>query len=208
MDAGRRMNEDPAVVLVTGSVARGTFAWDSSGRAAGTAAQELVDYLAATLRERKVALGLDVTAWLPVPRYARDLGKTRPTDPRRHPWTEPARAAATTVGLEQACWLLRGIATRVSPKPTTTIRWDRWRAGWWSSGRRLLLWEARPPGAPTNRELSPEMARAVLDAFEKGKERTVSQGTALNLLAVAASWAGLPVKPDELKMRSPSYGPA
>ena len=128
-----------------GSIAQSKFAWarrHPTGEDEELHAPASIDSLARAVShqlacDRPVALGFEMPLVIPVPSTSNDLGKARPCDQGRTPWSQSAGASVMATGLVQLAWTLDRVRSSV-PAPAVHLNWDRFcadRAG-------LFLWEA------------------------------------------------------------------
>ncbi len=213
----------PLVVCVdVGSIANRRFAWAAATREDGHEIAEAVRHVSASLEGghditetarrvsealwggRRVALGFECPGWIPVRDEPAELGRSRPGE-GRHPWSGGPGATVLATGIAQISWMLRAVANdRPSTKATTQIES-------WDQGRPLLLWEAFVAGERKPDAEDPDIgdACAGVQAFMKKTtlEPDAPTGTAVNLLSVLASWAGLDIVADEHKLPFSVYAP-
>ncbi|MEV0637479.1 hypothetical protein AB0I77_21480 [Streptomyces sp. NPDC050619] len=202
-----------------GSVALGRFAWAAldvpalslAGQGADpeTAVQAVIARLASGGR---AALVLEAPMSVPVPATDRAdgwqaLGRARSGEGNR-PWSAGAGAGVLATGVAQAAWMLGRLAEVVPGTPATTQP-DRWVA---AHGPRLLLAEALVSGTgkPVPTASGPHAADAEAAARALAERLGDLPGLVsdvrcaphrpFNLLAAAATWAGLDIHRDELHL--------
>lgn len=190
-----------------GSIKQGKFAWWSSRGTSSDDIGELAEHVAAELQQGSlVALGFECPTWIPIPFESEDIGRARPGEGARA-WSAGAGAGALATGIAQIGWILDATVAKLGSTPVTTNR-DRW-----AEQRPLLLWEGfvshnRKPAASEVGEHVAD-ARAAVEAFGQNRVLPVDVPAtkAINLLAMAAAWAGMSVGLDEYGRGGPIYAP-
>jgi hypothetical protein len=191
-----------------GSIAQSKFAWarrHPTGEGEELHAPASIDSLARAVThqlacDRPVALGFEMPLVIPVPAASNELGRARPCDQDRTPWSQSAGASVMATGLVQLAWILDRVRSPV-PGPTVYLDWDRFcadRAG-------LFLWEAFVNGPDKDPDGSHEVdaligVRAFCDQLpEPGDPSAREIQRPLSLAAAAALWAEWPLDPDQLR---------
>lgn len=191
-----------------GSIAQSNFAWarrHPTGEDEELHAPASIDSLAGAVThqlacDRPVALGFEMPLVIPVPLESSDLGRARPCDHGRPPWSQSAGASVMATGLVQLTWILDRARSSV-PTAAVHLDWDGFcveRAG-------VLLWEAFVSGPDKHPGGSHEAdaligLRAFCDQLpEPGDPRAREIQRPLSLAAAAALWAGWPLDPDQLR---------
>ena len=206
-----------------GSTRSGAFAWarpiDGEPRVVegGTSIEALLDLLVADLRAgHAVALGLEAPMYIPVPQAAADLSSGRANESGRA-WSAPTGLAVTALGLHQLAWIMSTLGGRLDQRPVFTLDWHTWRS---APGPLLYVWEAFVSGSAHARSGGPgdhlrDAATAVVGfrehAWDHEPESALGVGVhgaqdaevpVLSLPALAALWAGWPVKDAVLRTRT------
>lgn len=196
------------VCVDVGSIATGKFGWAASDGTHGSDIHAAAEVVTKALDEtRQVALGFECPGWIPVRDAPAELGRSRPGE-GRYPWSGGPGATVIATGIAQISWLLGRIAESRSGPSQTSATTDR---GKWSEDRPLLLWEAFVAGdrkpAGTTSDLAD--AEAGVKAFDREQTLSFEQpaGTAVNLLALLATWAGVNVDLAEHRQAFPIYAP-
>ncbi|MFF1778053.1 hypothetical protein [Streptomyces virginiae] len=190
------------------------FAWavvDSEERAVlsyGDEPEGAVQALAQSLAEDgRAVLAVEAPMAVPVPDPTNDewqwLGRARTGEGNR-PWSAGAGAGALATGVAQTAWMLSRLHA-LAPRTTATTQSQRFAAG----QADLLLTEAfvsasgKPVAAAAGQHAADAeaAARATLTYLTDGPAGfppvTCSPRRALNLLAMLADWADIPVPRDE-----------
>ncbi|WTO33072.1 hypothetical protein OG399_44485 [Streptomyces achromogenes] len=193
------------------------FAWavvDSPERAVlscGDDPEGAVQALAQSLAEDGSAvLAVEAPMAVPVPEPDNDewrwLGRARTGEGNR-PWSAGAGAGALATGLAQTAWMLSRLHT-LAPRATATTQSQRFTAG----EANLLLTEAfvsgtgKPVPVTTGQHAADAeaAARATLTYLTDGSNGfplvECAPRRALNLLALLADWADIPVPRNELHL--------
>lgn len=148
---------------------------------------------------RPVALGFEAPGFLPIREDPARLAKAREGEGNRA-FSAQAGRVVTGLGLQQAAWVLRAIRDAFSRHQAITD-WPRWRRS--EGAPILLLWEAfvsGPAKAPTHVGDAVTAAMAFVECEETLEDANAVRAEApLNLLAVAALWAGLTIDTEELR---------
>jgi len=195
---------------MSGRSRRGTSAGHATAHPAaslrcGAGGEEIIDLakaLAGDLDDgRPVALGFECPLFLPVPSEAEQLGRARPGEGSR-PWSAGAGPAALAIGVVEAAWLLRVLATDCRSTPEVFLDW----AAFANGGTGLFLWEAFV-SADAKRETHLDDAAAAVERFitvlpDPSTANAVPEDRpVLSLIAGAAIWAHLDSDLDQLRRR-------
>lgn len=193
------------------------FAWavvDSLERAVlscGDDPEGAVQALAQSLAEGGSAvLAVEAPMAVPVPDPDRDewrwLGAARTGEGNR-PWSAGAGAGVLATGVAQTAWMLSRLHA-LAPRVTATTQPQRFTAG----EADLLLTEAFVSGSGKPVPVASDQHSADAEAAARATLAYLTDGTegfplvecaprrALNLLAVLAEWADMPVPSDELHL--------
>lgn len=156
---------------------------------------DLVDRLAADAANGwSLALGFEAPGFLPVPENPTSLNRARPGEGDR-PWCFGAGAYTTAIGIQQAAWVVRALASRAATTHDIATDWLSWPP---AEGPRpvVLLWEAfvsRAAHSPTNDPIEDAVtaAHAFLESEHSLKAiHAVSCDPRLSLLGTVALWSG------------------
>lgn len=193
------------------------FAWvavdslEPAAVACGDDPEGAVQALSQSLaHEGRAVLAVEAPMAIPVPAPDSDawrvLGRARSGEGNR-PWSAAAGAGALATGVAQTAWMLSRLHA-LAPESSATTRPERFAAG----QARLLLAEAFvsgtgkpvPVAAGQHAADAEAAARATLTYLTDGPDGfpyiTCAPQRTLNLLALLASWAGMPVPGDELHL--------
>ena len=191
-----------------GSIAQSKFAWarrHPTAEGEEVHAPASIDSLATAITHQlacaqPVALGFEMPLVIPVPPAPNDLGKARPCDQGRTPWSQSVGASVMATGLVQLAWVLDQVLTAV-PAAAIHLDWSRFCAD--RSG--LFLWEAFVNGPDKDPNGSHEAdaligVRALCDQLpDPGDPRAREIQRPLSLAAAAALWAGWPLDLGQLR---------
>lgn len=158
--------------------------------------QGLVDHIVRDLRAgASVALGIEAPCFLPVPCAAVELSSARKGEGNR-PWSAPAGAAVTALGVHQTAWILREIRQALggmAGNVELTTNWMEWPP---SNGQILLLYEAFVSGAAHSKNNNPIDDSATAAFYFLANEaalcaiNAVTASPCISLVWAAALWAG------------------
>ena len=114
-----------------GSIAQSKFAWarrHPTGEDEELHAPASIDSLAGAVThqlacDRPVALGFEMPLVIPVTPASNELGRARPCDQGRTPWSQSAGASVMATGLVQLAWILDRVGSSV-PTLAVHLNWD------------------------------------------------------------------------------------
>jgi hypothetical protein len=176
-----------------GSARKGNFGWAYKWRDDeddGDSIEELADAIVRVDRNGGyVSLGFECPLFIPCPVKEADLGKQREGESGR-PWSAGAGANAAVLGIEQLCWLLTHVRTRLDGTPLGTLDWAEFQSGRY----KLFLWEAFVTGEAKSASHTEDALKAVR-AFDSAlpdpsKANRVSCASAISLAGLALLWTG------------------
>ena len=197
-----------------GSTKQNNFAWASaeltSAKLLGGSddIDELIHRVATDLNDgNQVALGFEAPMFVPVPAAKSGLSSARANEGNRSMFA-PAGAYVTTLGLQQAAYILKGIYDRCDSPGRVTFQPDEWHAG---DGATLLLWEAFVTGDAKNYGNADAGSGHIQDAGTAVKYfcthfndtemmQKVTTDHPLSTLGAALLWSGWTTDLDFLKM--------
>jgi hypothetical protein len=139
-----------------------------------------------------------------VPHRWADIGKRRVAEGNRS-WSASGGATVTTYGLHEVAWVLSRLREAENCRTQIYFSPEAWLL---SSELGLLVWEAFVTGANKGRDHADDAKRAC-QAFQQLMKRKAwddarqvrvgSEAQSLNLVALAAEWAGWPIAATERK---------
>lgn len=184
---------------------RKNFAWVGDNRQSGTDGDGLVAAIAeAFATGSRVALGFECPLFIPVPLNWAGIGKARTGEANRS-WSAGGGATVTTYGLHEIAWILAQLLRAQSTATQVYFSPEFWLE---SKQPGLLIWEAFVSGKNKGRDhaddarLAWEEFRRLLKDRKWDEARQICVGNesqSLNLVALAAEWAGWSVNSDDRK---------
>lgn len=185
-----------------GSIAQSKFAWarrHPPGTDEEVHAPASIESLAGAVthqlrNDRPVALGFEMPLVVPVPTASIGLGRARPCDQGRTPWSQSAGASVMATGLVQLAWVLDRVRSAVGDV-ALHFDWNRFtadRAG-------LFIWEAfvngpdKDPGGSHEEDALIGVRAFCAQLPHPGDPRAREIERPLSMAATAAMWAGWPL---------------
>jgi hypothetical protein len=176
-----------------GAVQRGRFGWASDPaceKADHTSIRHMVDaVVGAANGGSRIALGVECPLFVPCPEDPSQLGKARTGEGRLAVFAQVG-ATVAVLGLQQLCWVLRGVRDALSGRPTGTVDWSEFE----SRNLELFLWEAFISGSGKSGSHVDDAAVAVRNfqraRLDAGVRQAVTCPNPVSLGGLALLWSG------------------
>ena len=168
-----------------GSIAKKNFAWarvvpGTEKPYAHCDIDELVRHLSEDAKVgMSIALGFESPLFMPVPDKSKDLGRGREGDGDRAMFATSG-ATVTTLGIQEAAWVLKKLHDQAPETLRYTIDWRTWPPA--ENKQTLLLWEAFVSGAASSANMDKtghEWDAATAAVFFRDNERILNSVNAV-----------------------------